>query len=93
MHNLISRLTGKMLKKYKRIVRTSPALANSIDEELVKHTIRYAFLAVLQRRYSKDYKGLKLPWVNFKVIPKVLLHECLKTRGTKKILSKNYFRF
>ena len=89
--NLTKKLTGKMLKRYQRIVQTSK-LKNSIDDELVKHTIRYAFVSVLQRKYSMYYKELKLPWVNFKIIPKVLLDECVKKRGTTKILSKSYFK-
>ena len=91
LFDLTTKLTGKMVKKYKRIVRIS-SLTNSIDEELVKHTIRYAFITVLQRKFSRQYKGQKLPWVNFNLIPKVLLDECLKNRRTNSILSKNYYK-
>ena len=89
---LTNRLIGKMMNRYKRIVERCELRKQKNGLRLIKHTMRYAFVAVLHGKFG-NYRDLELPWVDYQLVPTVVLNECIKRRETFKIKSKAYFKF
>lgn len=90
---LTNKVIGKMMSKVKRIVKLCDLRNQKNGLRLIKHTMRYAFVAVLHRKFGNShYKDLDLPWVDYQLVPVVILNECIKTRETCKIKSKAYFK-
>ena len=93
LKSLVNKIIRKMMTKYRRIVKACDLLQKQKNGlRLIAHTLRYAFVSVLHRKFGSYYKDLTLPWVDYQLVPVALLDECIKTRQTFKIKSKAYFK-
>ena len=84
---LISKICIKTKRIYSRMTKNK-----FVTEDMVLDLVKYGYFCVFKEKYGSFYNNYKFPFVKKSNLPLKMLKDCLKNRGTNKIISHSFQR-